>query len=156
MFYIISYVCKRLSLSSSRRNAVSALQKFAWFNLAIILLTLVAVLSLAPYKGEKAVAGFGLTGLLGFGSLFLRKKRGQVVLDERDQLIKRRSYALAHTWFWVVFVLAAVFSARLYGANGAIPVPVVQNSVWCGFLLMYTVLNVAILVQYAGGRRDAE
>ena len=117
---------------------MSAVQKFAWFNLAVIAMTLVAVLSLLPFLGKGALGGFGLIGVLGFGPLFFRKKPGQVVNDERDQLIQARSWILAYSLFWVVFVLAAVFlSALVYGEEGAVPVSVLRWSVACGFLLVY-------------------
>jgi hypothetical protein len=135
---------------------MSAMQKWAWFNLAVITVTLVAVVSLLPFLGKGALGGFGFLGLLGFGPLFFRKKPGQVLTDERDQLIQRRSWVLAYSLFWVAFVLAAVvLSAVVYGQEGAVPVWVVQSSVFCGFMLVYALASVAILVQYAGGSRDA-
>jgi hypothetical protein len=135
---------------------MSAMQKWAWFNLAVIALTLVAILSLLPFLGKGALGGFGFLGLIGFGPLFFRKKPGQVLTDERDQLIQRRSWVLAYSLFWVVFVLAAVvLSALVYGEDGAVPVSVLRWSVFCGFMLVYALASVAILVQYAGGSRDA-
>jgi hypothetical protein len=135
---------------------MSAMQKFAWFNLAVIALTLGAVLSLLPFLGKGALGGFGFLGLIGFGPLFFRKKPGQVLTDERDTLIQRRSWVLAYALFWVVFVLAAaLLSPLVYGQEGAVPVWVVQSSVFCGFMLVYALASIAILVQYAGGSGDA-
>jgi hypothetical protein len=134
---------------------VSAMQKWAWFNLAIIALTLVAILSLLPLLGKGALGGFGFLGLLGLGPLFFRKKPGQVLTDERDLLIQRRSWVLAYSVFWVAFVLAAVLSGVVYGQEGAVPVWVVQNSVFGGFMLVFALGSVAILVQYARGSADA-
>ena len=135
---------------------MSAQQKFAWFSLAVIGLTLVAVLSLLPLLGKGALGGFGFLGLFWFGAFFYRKKPGQVVTDERDQLIQRRSWLLAYCLFWVVFVLAAVvLSAVVYGEDGAVPVSVLSWSVFCGFMLVWALASVATLAQYAGGSRDA-
>jgi hypothetical protein len=135
---------------------MSAVQKWAWFNLAVIAVTLVAVASLLPVLGKGALGGFGVLGLIGFGPLFLRRKPGQVLTDERDQLIQRRSWVLAYSLFWVGFVLAAVvLSALVYGWEGAVPVWVVQSSVFCAFMLVYALASIAILVQYAGGSGDA-
>ena len=136
---------------------MSALQKFAWFNLAVIALTLVAVFSLLPFLGKGALGGFGFLGFIGFGPLFFRKKPGQVVTDERDHLIQARSWILAYALFWVAFVLAAVFlSAVIYGEDGAVPVSVLRWSVALGFMLVYGLASIAILVQYAGGSKDGE
>jgi hypothetical protein len=136
---------------------MSALQKWAWFNLAVIALTLVAVVSLLPFLGKGALGGFGFLGFIGFGPLFFRQKPGQVLIDERDQVIQWRAWVLAYSLFWVVFVLVAVvLSAMVYGQDGAVPVWVVRSSVFCAFMLVYALASIAILVQYAGGRRDAE
>jgi hypothetical protein len=131
------------------------MQKWAWFNLAVITLTLVAILALLPFLGKGALGGFGLLGLMGFGPFFFRKKAGKVVSDERDTLIQSRSWVLAYSVFWVVFVLAAVLSPVVYGQDGAVPVWIVQSSVFFGFMLVYALHAIATLVQYAGGSRDA-
>jgi uncharacterized membrane protein len=120
-------------------------------------LTLVAVLPLLPFLGKGALGGFGFIGLMGLGALFFRRRPGQVLTDERDVLIGKRSWITAYSVFWVVFVLAAVFlSAVVYGQDGAVPVTVVQMSVAVGFMLVYALASIAILVQYAGGSKDAE
>ncbi len=134
---------------------MSAMQKFAWFNLAVVALTLVAVLALLPFLGKGAFGGFGFLGLLGFGPFFFRKKPGQVLIDERDLLIQRRSWIFAYALFWVIFVLAAGLSAVVYGPDGAVPVQIVMYSVFCGLMLVYALGSAATLVQYARGGRDA-
>jgi hypothetical protein len=136
---------------------MSAMQKFAWFNLAVIALTLVAMLSLLPFMGRGALGGSGFLGLLGFSPLFFRKKAGKVLIDERDQLISLRSWIAAYSLFWVVFVLVAVVvSAAVYGQDGEVPVWIVQFSVFFWFMLVHALASIAILVQYAGGPKDAE
>jgi hypothetical protein len=135
---------------------MSATQKWAWFNLAVIAVTLVAVLALLPFLGKGALGGFGFLGCLGFGPLFFRKKPGQVLLDERDRLIWLRAWVLAYAVFWVVFCLAAaVLCAVVYGEEGAVPVWVVQSGVFSALMLVQALASVAILVQYAGGSKDA-
>jgi hypothetical protein len=127
---------------------MSATQKFAWFNLAVIAWTLGAVLLLLPLLGKGALGGFGFLGLLGFGPFIFRKKPGQVLIDERVTLIQRRSWVLAYSLYWVAFVLAAtVLSAVVYGQEGVVPVWVVQSSVFCGFMLVQALASIATLVQ---------
>ena len=136
---------------------MSRIQKFAWFNLAVIALTLLVVLSLLPFMGYRAMGGLGCLGLMGFGPLFFRQKPGQVVADERDQLIQGRSWIFAYAMFWVVFVfVAVVLSAVVYGEDGAVPVTVVRLSVAWAFMLVYALASIAVLVQYVGGSSDAE
>jgi hypothetical protein len=133
------------------------MQKYAWFNLAVIALTIVIVIPLLPILGKGALGGSGFLGLLGFGVLFFRKKPGKVLTDERDQLINMRSNVLAYAIFWVIYALAAALLPPLvYGQDGAVPVSVVQISVFGGLILVYVVMSIAILVQYAGGTKDAE
>src|SRR2546425_8536314 len=106
---------------------MSRMQKFAWFNLAVIALTLLVVLSLLPFLGYRAMGGLGCLGLIGFGPLFFRKKPGQVVTDERDHLIQWRSWIFAYAPFLVLFVLLAfVLSLPVFGEDGGLPVSVVR------------------------------
>jgi hypothetical protein len=135
---------------------MSPLQKFAWFNLAVIGFSTLVVLCLMPFLGYRSLGGLGFLGFLGLGVLYFRKRPGQVTMDERDNLIMCRSLILAYALFWVVFVLSAVFvSPLLYGQEGSVPVVLVQLSVAWGFMLWYVVQSIAILVQYAGGKQNA-
>jgi hypothetical protein len=135
---------------------MSALQKFAWFNLAIIAVTAVAVGALLPFLGRAALGCFGFLGFLGLGPLFFIRKRGHVVMDERDLEIQRRAWIVAYSIFWVIYVLAAVaLTLAVYGEDGSVPVWVVQSSVFVAFMVVQALGSVAILVQY-GGARDAE
>ena len=80
-----------------------------------------------------------------------------MIADERDQQIQWRAWIFAYALYWVVFVLVAVvLSAMVYGENGAVPVSVVRLSVFWAFMLVYALASIAILVQYAGGARNAE
>jgi Predicted membrane protein (DUF2178) len=137
---------------------MSRTQKFAWFNLGVIALTLLVIFSLYPFLGYRAMGGMGFIGLAGLGPLFFfRKGQNQVVADERDRLIQWRAWFFAYIVFWVVFVLCAVFlSAAIYGEEGAVPVSVVRISVFWAFTLVYALASIATLVQYAGGSRGAE
>jgi hypothetical protein len=136
---------------------MTRMQKFAWFNLSVIVLTLLVVFSLLPVIGYRAMGGLGFLGLIGFGPLFFRKSAGQVVADERDLQIQWRAWIFAYALYWVIFVLVAVvLSAAVYGEDGAVPVPVVRMSVAWAFMLVYALASIAILVQYAGGARNVE
>jgi hypothetical protein len=130
-------------------------QKEALFNLTIVAVTLAMVLALYPFLGRGATGGFGMLGLLGFGGLFYRKHRGQVIADERDQLIRRRSTIFAYTIFWLVFVASSMLAWAVYGGNGAVPVPLLMNAVWLGLMLVVGMHAIATLVQYGRGGSDA-
>ncbi len=131
---------------------MSASQKHAWFNLVVIAFTLVAIACLYPILGWKAHAALGFSGLLGLGPLFYRKRKGEVVLDERAVLIQQRSALLGYSVFWVVYVLAAsLLSPLVYGMDGNVPVAVVQFSVFYAMVLFIGVMSLATLIQHSTG-----
>lgn len=134
---------------------MSATQRQAWFNLAVVSGTLVLVLALVPLMGPGAQGGFGLLGLLGLGPLFLRSRAGEVVFDERDAVIRRRAGIIAYSVFWVAFVASCVLLPVFYGWDGAVPVVVVQGAVWCGLILLVGVASVATLILSEIGGADA-
>ena len=91
-------------------------------------------------------------GLLGLGPFFYRKRKEEVVLDERTILIQRRSALLGYAIFWVVYVLAAsLLSPLVYGIDGSVPVVVVQLSVFYAMVLFMGVMSLATLIQHSRG-----
>ncbi len=130
-------------------------QKAALFNLIIVVLAFATVLALYPFLGRGAAGGFGMLGFLGFGPLFFWRHRGQVMADERDQLIQRRSTIIAYSVFWVAFVASSMLALAFYGGDGAVPVPVVMNAVWLGLMLFVGIQAIATLAQYGRGGSDA-
>lgn len=133
-------------------------QKFAWFNLAVIALSLISVFSLVPSLGwQRAQGGLGIAGLMGLGVLFYRKRPGEVVMDERDNLIFKRSYIWGHGLFWLAYVAVSVgLAPAVYGWEGAVPVSVVQTSVFWAMFLVQASMSIAILAQYAGDSKKVE
>ena len=136
---------------------MNAAQKFAWFNLAVIAATLITVLALIPVLRHEAMGGLGLLGFLGIGPLFLRRKGGESVWDERDQVIAIRSALAAYTVFWLVFVASCMSLPIIYGWQGKVPVMVVQWSVFVAMMLFVGVTSLVTLIQYGrgGGTHEA-
>jgi hypothetical protein len=134
---------------------MSAWQKLAWYNLAVVASTVVLVVALIPLLGTtRAQGGFGLLGLLGLAPWFLR--RGSVVLeDERDRIIRRRAGLIAFSLSWLAFVAACMSLPALYGWDGSVPVSVVLSGVWYGVMVVVGVMAVATLLMYRLGRADA-
>lgn len=134
-----------------------ASQKHAWFTVAVVLSSVVAVAALVPVLGlPRATGAFGLLGVLGFGPLFYRKRPGEVVTDERDAMIQRRSLAITAAVFWVLFVEFCVFAPWFYyGSDGAVPVWMVQSSVLVAWVVVSLTYSVATLCQYGWGGADA-
>lgn len=131
---------------------MSAIQKHAWFNLIVVLGTLLIVGCLYPFLGWKAHGALGLMGLLGLGPVFYRKHKREVVMDERDVLIQSRSTLIGYSVFWVVYVLvASLLVPLLYGQKGSVPVSVVQLSVFYAMVLFLGVMSFATLIQHSKG-----
>lgn len=136
---------------------MTALQRYAWYNLAVVAFTAISIAILYPIAGKGSLGGFGFLGLLGLGPLFFRKKPGRIVMDERDESIRLRAWNVAFALFWVTGVLAAsLASPAIYGETGAIPVWIVQSGVFVGMMLIYFIASISILVQYRWGQVDGE
>lgn len=130
---------------------MSPMQKHAWYNLAVVVLSGGTVLALTPMMGVAAQGGFGFLGLLGLGPFFFRKKQGQVLADERDTQIQRKSVIAGYSVFWVAFIGGACLAGLWYGLDGAVPVVVVMASCWYAAIVFVGVTSVATLVQYGRG-----
>jgi hypothetical protein len=83
--------------------------------------------------------------------MFVRKRTGLVMTDERDGLIQMRSWVVAYSLFWVVFVGVCVAAPLVYGSTGAVPVFLVQISPFYGLLLVLGVSSITALFQYGWG-----
>jgi hypothetical protein len=134
---------------------MSRLQKAAFFNLIIVVLALATVFGLYPFLGRASAGGFGLLGFLGFGPLFFWKHGGEVVVDERDQIIAQRSTVIAYSIFWVAFVASSMIILSVYGADGTVPVSVIVSAVWLGLMLVVAIHAIATLAQYGRVNSDA-
>jgi uncharacterized membrane protein len=137
---------------------MSQYEKLAWFNLAVICITLVIYLALIPWLGpERATGAFGLLGLLGAGAFFVWHRRGSmaIIADERDKIIGSRAQLIAFRVFWVSFVGGILAVWKIYEQPGAVPAKLLPLIIMAGFVVFMLVQSVAILVQYGWGRRDA-
>jgi uncharacterized membrane protein len=141
--------------------------RHARFTLVVVgvasVLTVAGCLVALNYLGPRgAWSGFGflgLTGLLGFGGLFYRKRRGEkgVVMDERDTQIGNRSSLgaalLVAFGFWGVVCMGAWFWVVLrYGFDASettgIPVFWLPLLYMVSGLVFQAVWSASILVHY--------
>jgi len=137
-------------------ETMSTGQKQAWFSLMVVLLCLIVILAAAPMIGfRRAQGGLGMLGFWGLAPFLFRKKPGIVVADERDGLIQIRSWLVAYSIFWVVFIGTCMGAAIAYESTGAVPVYLVQFSPFYGFMLVIGISSIAALLQYGWGGSDA-
>ncbi len=97
---------------------------------------------------------FTLLGCAWLTPLFLRrirKKKGKVVFDERDQLIVKRAALTAYVMLWLYFVTACVIAWWIVGPHGSISVNVMPFTLAGGLAIFGFVHNLAILIQYGRG-----
>jgi len=141
---------------------MNKLQKMAWCQLAIIVVTLSATtttIAILNYKYGMPAARSGLgilgfLGLLGLTEIIFRPKREKNEFDERDALIQKRSTLLAYSAFWVIFVLGSMTAWGIIGPEGHISVNVLPLMVGSAGILVISVRSVAILVQYGRGGKS--
>ena len=137
-------------------TAMSQAQRQALFKLVIILVSLSTILALAPALGlRRAQGGLGLLGFLGLAPFLFRKKPGKVFMDERDVLIQFRAWGVAYFVFWMVFIGVCIAAPFTFGASGAVPVELIQTSVWYGIMIVWGVSAIATLAQYSWGSSHA-
>src|SRR5262249_39267704 len=111
-------MCLTILFDLLRSHEMSAVQKQAWFGLTIVVLSLAGILALSPVLGfQRAQGSLGLLGLWGFTPLLYRPRAGVVSTDERDGLIQVRSWVIAYSLFWVVFVLVCIAAPLSYGSS---------------------------------------
>ncbi len=143
---------------------MNRLQKIASYNLiviAIVLIIVVLVVGLIYHsKGSQEARGAiglaGLLGLVGLSGVLFRKKRGETDFDERDQLILRKSTAVAYSVFWVAWIAASMTIWAVLRRRGTVRVDILPIMVLIGGLVVVTVQSVAILIQYGWRGKDGE
>jgi hypothetical protein len=131
-------------------------QKVAWFNLAVLAASVAAYLVLLPFLGPgPALGAFGICGLWGLTVLFYRRRKGEVLIDERDALISARAQ-LAGLWiFWECWIAACMITwgvLRYLKHQETVAVDILPQMVGGGMIVFVLVHSVATLLQYARRR----
>jgi hypothetical protein len=130
-------------------------EKQARFNLAVLALTLSTFLVLLPFLGvQRSMAAFAWLGLLGFSPILyvMQKRNSQVVSDERDLMIQSRTWVIAYSVFWLVFVGGSMTLWAIYRNQGYISVNILPMFPLVGWIVLTFVQSVATLSQYGQGK----
>ena len=138
---------------------MSQYEKLAWFNLAVVSISVAVFLCLIPWLGLfRASGAFGLTALLAAGALFGRRGSdpARVIADERDHGIFSQAQLFAFRVFWMVFGGGVLLLWKTCEQAGAIPVQFLPLLIMAGFVVFMMTQSVAILVLYGRGRRDVQ
>jgi len=135
-------------------------QKIAWYNLAVITVTLIltgiviGILTIVAGM-PKALCGLGFLGFFGFmglSPLIFRNKDEKVEFDERDRLINMRAVLGAYSLFWLIFTAACMVPWFIIGPSGSIPVNVLPMMLMAIAMILTLIHSVLILFQY--GRKE--
>ena len=141
---------------------MSVNQKAAWFNLSVAISAVLVYCLLTSLVGpSRAMAAWSLTGLSGFTPLFYRRagKSGQVVLDERDQLVQLRAHlaTLLVVWLCLVFGCMSTWAVFRYVKHqDTVSVDVLPLVVVVGGVIYLVTMSIAILAQYGRSHGDQE
>jgi hypothetical protein len=124
-------------------------EKRAWFVLAVCLIAIVAVVTIYEFT-ENFAGAMGGMGVLGFSGLtpligFRRKRRGEVIVDERDRAILQSAGRIAFGAFWLAFVGAVVGLIKGAGNTSTIHVSTIGSALWFGWLLISVVHSSSVL-----------
>jgi hypothetical protein len=126
-----------------------AQQRYALFNLVIAFTALALFLALIPRFGPvRAQVAFGLLGITGFGPLFMWKRKGQIVSDERDQTIARSAIQITFAILWVLFIAGGWGTYYIYRNHDAIPASLLPLGMWLAWILLLLSHSTTTLVLY--------
>jgi hypothetical protein len=135
-------------------------QKIAWFNLAIMTLTIVAtsagIAVELRMRGYSTIAPWLFVGglvLLKLTRFLFDKPQSPygVVADERDHQILQKALAFAWTAFWFVFVGSCLLSFLLIGPRNSVPAITLPLIAVGAGLFVKIVCSISILIQYGFG-----
>ena len=127
---------------------MTELRKFAWYQLVIIALGLVAYLVMfATTRNVMAsFAGFVVLAFLGVPSLVLIRRRRWPLTDERDKAIWSRAEIEGYRVFGLALMVWAVWVGASFADKGQVPLVFVFPVVWVGILLMIVARSIFTLV----------
>ena len=127
---------------------MTELRKYAWFQLAVAVLTATAVLVILMITGNvmASLAGFSVMALTGLQALISSRGRRRPIQDERDETIQRRAMAAGYTVLWLFLVAWGVGVSLAFPVEDGVPLVYVAPVVLVGWWLMTSVRSIAILV----------
>jgi hypothetical protein len=134
---------------------MNAMEKVAWTELLVSVVTIVTVTCLFPWLGSSAAGAFGLLGLIGIGVVFIRKRGESVVVDERDREIalKATRIGVATAWTTSLLALIAITLWSGYANRNAVPTVLLTWLIWIQGALCYGVKGLVGVVAYRRQQR---
>ena len=127
---------------------MTELRKHAWFQLAVAVLTALAVLAMLAITGNvmASLAGFSVMALTALPALTFSRGRRRPIQDERDETIQRRAMAAGYTALWLFLVAWGVSVSLAFPVEDGVPLVYVAPVVLAGWWIMTSVRSITILV----------
>lgn len=131
-------------------HAMSAMEKAAWTEFLVTLFTIAAVSIAYPWLGDGAAGGFGLLAFVTCGLWFIRGKRKQTHVDERDQEIDRQSKlaGMSTTWMFLFLALIAIVFLNSSQEKGTVSLSVLNWLIWIQFAIFFLVHGLVSIIAY--------
>lgn len=137
---------------------MSAMEKVYWAELVITLLVCALVASAYPWLGDGATGIFALLALIAvFGAWFLRRKKNQILVDERDRAIDQRAIRWGIGAGWGLFLGTLVILVLSSGMleYQSVSVRFLNWLVWIQFAICEGVKGLAGVCLYRNQRHGA-
>jgi membrane-anchored protein YejM (alkaline phosphatase superfamily) len=125
------------------------IEKQAWFALAVCSAAIIAVIAIYSITGSfgRATGGRGVLGLSGLTPFIgsRRKRRGEVIIDERDGAILHSAGRIAFGTFWVALVGTVIGLLAVAGNQATVRVGILATALGFAWLLISMVHSVSVL-----------
>lgn len=127
---------------------MSKWEKVAWIEIGVTALATLLVYGAYPWHGIQAIKLYALLGVVVLAYPFIAWQRGQeIVRDERDYLIERRSKAAGTAIAWV-FLFVSLGSLSMLYDPGGVPAVYLHSLVWIQFAIYIGVTALVTVVGY--------
>ncbi len=141
---------------------MSTQEKTAWFNIVVLSISIIVFFILFIYiRNERpdlsiihqivfSYSAYSINALMGFSGLIFRKNKSQIVMDERDKFIQRRSHLLGFRIFWLFFVgiNMGIWGKAMASHSKQISIHVLPLLVALGFVVFVAVQSIVMLKLY--------
>jgi uncharacterized membrane protein len=129
---------------------MNAMEKAAWMELVVSVGAVALAAALFPWLHDGAAACFSLLGLLGLSYFFVRPRRNQVVVDERDWEIDRRALRIGVSVAWMTLFSALIVATMWanYSRTHAVSTRVLNWLIWAQFAICYGTKGLVAVILY--------
>lgn len=129
---------------------MNAMQKVAWWEFAVSIVTIAFVSLLYPVLGNGATGAFGLFGFLALSRLFLRKRNEESIIDERDRNIEQKAikWGISAAWQFTFLALMGIVLWNNSLGRQSVSLTFLNWLIWLQFAVCYCVKGLVGILSY--------